>query len=250
MTTHATFSSFLAKYETVRQAPQLGLLLNSLTHLVIYGYVFNECHSYSPIDMSRNISEWIRWDLPGIFTACSATYEESSLAWLSKSTVLLGLKDARFRNMLSQVKTESRGLRANKVTEDCTDFMASLTQFSYIHIRLNGNWGLPKKSQAVWLNDALEFFSKLDYSEGKRIVVDLRNLYAVTAVEAKEITDCVREWMDKLPAIRLAMCNVNYYMSPQFYSSIPIQSMPKKLHEDLVADYKDRITETDVRRAY
>lgn len=217
---------------------------------MIYGYVFNESHSYSPIDMSRNLSEWIRWDLPGIFTACSATYEESSLAWLRRSTVLLSLKDPKFRNMLSQVKVESRGLRANKVTEDCTDFMANLTQFSCIHIRLNGNWGLPKKSQAVWLNDALDFFSKLDYSEGKRIVVDLRNLYAVTAVEAKEVTDCVRGWMDKIPAIHLTMCPINYYMAGSYYSTTTTRSAPQKLHEDLVADYKDRLTETDVRRAY
>jgi hypothetical protein len=195
--------------------------------------------------MSKSIGEWIRWDLPGIFTACSATYEESSLVWLSRSTVSLSLKGSKFRNMLNQVQVETRGLRSNKVTEECKDFMQSLTQFSGITIKLEHEYGNPKGSQALPLAAAPDFFSKLDYFEGKRIDVDLLNLYGLFAIEANAVVKCVREWMDKFPALHLKLHNPAEYAPYSMYNIASSRYPAKKLHEDLVADYKGRVTETD-----
>jgi hypothetical protein len=215
---------------------------NHLHSVVIYGYVVDKSHSYSPVDMIKNYSDRLCWKLPGIFTACSATYDESSLVWLSSSTVTLNLKDSKFRNMLDRVKSESRGLRTNKATEDCKDFMESLTQFSGIRIKLSCRYGLPKSSQAVPLVVALEFFSKLDYSEGKHIIVDLSNLYATHATEAREVANTVREWMDKFPALRLHMGPLTHAQHYTYYYGGASGQTAKKLYEDLVAKYDERVS--------
>ena len=209
---------------------------------MIYGYVFAQSHSYSPVDMIKSYSDRLCWKLPGIFTACSATYDESSLVWLSKSTVTLNLKDSKFRNMLDRVKGETRGLRTNKATEDCKDFMESLTQFSCIKIRLSSRYGMPKSTQAVPLVVALDFFSKLDYSEGKRIVVDLSNLYATNDIEAREVAKCVREWMDKFPALHLHMGSLTHSHHYSYYYGGTSGEVAKKLYQDLVAKYEDRVS--------
>jgi len=208
---------------------------------VIYGYIFNQSNSYSFTDTSTRAGQRDLWCLPGILTACSATYEESSLIWLSRSTVTLDLKDSKFRNMLDRVKSETRGLRTNKATEDCKDYMESLTQFSCITLRLDNHFVSPKGSQGVALATALEFFGILDFSRGKRIVVDLHNLAIVTAAEARDVVQCVREWMDKCPALRLRMGPVEHCMHYQFYFGAGSCQTVKKLHGDLVADYNDRV---------
>lgn len=158
---------------------------------------------YSPVDVSN---DYFRihslWQLPGIFSACKTTYDESRETWLRKSTIQIGLKEPYARAQLERVNSNARGLRVNKNTNEGYAYLQGLLKFSRICIYPDTNYTYPHyKKQVTHLEAALSLYSQAKISKSKEIFVDLSRI--AHACDAPAVIACIEKWLPNFPALKL-----------------------------------------------
>jgi hypothetical protein len=155
------------------------------------------------------------WKLPGIFTACKATFEESRVVWAKNSTVNLRLSEGKLMTVLERIGNNSRGLRANKDTDSSLNFLKSMLDFGNMKIKVESVY-LRRRVSPQPFETLLKYLSEF-LPVNKPLTLDLTDMsYCYRGEPVQDWLNSLDEFVPKIPQLKLTSRHFESQETPTY----------------------------------